>query len=218
MTTNTAITTTADPLPALLHLLSWASPAFPTGGFAYSHGVEWAVEVGDVRDEATAAAWLRDLLCIGAGRTDAVLLRHAHRGADVAGLAASMAGSAERRLETTAQGSAFAAASGAGWGGTAPAPYPVAFGALAAAHSLAEDDAVRGFLHAWCANLVSAAVRLVPLGQSAGLRILSGLLVALEAVVAATRTAGLDETGGACFRSDIAAMRHETQYTRLFRT
>ena len=176
------------------------------------------MEAGDVRDEVSAAGWIGDLLRFGAGRADAVLLRHAHAGATVAELAEAVAGSSERRLETTAQGAAFAAAAGAGWGGTAPAPYPVAFGRLAAAHGVGADDAVRAFLHAWCGNLVSAAVRLVPLGQSAGLRVLSGLLPGVERMVADTRGSGLDDLGGACFRSDIAAMRHETQYTRLFRT
>lgn len=216
---GTTITTT---MTDLLNLLTWASPGFPTGSYAYSHGIEWAVEAGDVRDEASAADWIGALLLHGAGRTDAILLRHAyadvHGGTDVAELATALAGSAERRLETTAQGAAFAAAARAGWGEMVEAPYPAAFGTLAARHGVAADDAVRAFLHAWTGNLVSASVRLVPLGQSAGLRILAALLPTIEHVTAQTRDAGLDEAGGACFRADIAAMRHETQYTRLFRT
>ena len=213
----------------LLHLLTWLSPAFPTGAYAYSHGLEWAVEAGDVRDEATAMAWLGDVLRHGAGRSDAILLRHAHRARDattlgeIAALAAAAQPGAERRIETLAQGSAFVLAAQV-WGAPllaalpGPVAYPVAVGALAAAHAVPEWDTTAGLLQAMTANLISAAVRLVPLGQTAGLRILAGLGPVIAAVAAETADATLDDIGGACFRSDIAAMRHETQYTRLFRT
>ncbi len=217
---------------ALLHLLTWLSPAFPTGGFAYSHGLEWAVEAGDIRDEAGLAAWLDEVLRHGAGRSDAILLRHTHRATDlpalaeVAELAAAAQPSRERQAETLGQGGAFALAASV-WGAPllaalldagGPIPYPVAVGALAAAHDVAEDDAALGLLHAFTANLVSAAVRLVPLGQTAGLRVLAMLEATVAEVAADTGSATLDDLGGACFRSDIAAMRHETQYTRLFRS
>ena len=205
-------------------LLTWLSPAFPIGSFAYSHGLEWAVEAGDVTDEATLEAWIADILALGSGRSDAILLRHAHR-ADAAGLRAlaELAEAAqpcrERRDETIGQGTAFALA-GLVWGGIEleRVAYPVAFGALAAANRIDEGSAALGFLHAFAANLVGAAVRLVPLGQTAGLRTLSALAPVIAVVAEGTAAAGLDEIGGACFRSDIAAMRHETQYTRLFRT
>ena len=210
-------------------LLTWLSPAFPTGAYAYSHGIEWAVETRDVLDEATTAAWVADVLEHGAAWTDAILLRHAHRARDastlgaIADLAAAVQPGAERRMETLAQGTAFALAARV-WGApllaTLPdqVAYPVAVGVLAAAHGVAEEDAVVGMLHAITANLVSAAVRLVPLGQTAGLRILAGLAPLVTALAAATARATLDHIGGACFRSDMASMRHETQYTRLFRT
>ena len=210
-------------------LLTWLSPAFPTGAYAYSHGLEWAVEVRDVHDEASSAGWIGDVITHGAGWSDVILLRHAHRAASVdalqavTDLAEATQPGAERRMETLAQGTAFALA-GRVWGAPllealpGPVAYPVALGALAAAHGVPEDDAALGLLHAFAANLVSAAVRLVPLGQTAGLRILAGLAPAMAAVAQKSAGAGLDEIGGACFRSDIAAMRHETQYTRLFRT
>ncbi len=221
-----------DPLlsgPAsLLRLLAWLSPAFPTGGFAYSHGLEWAVEAGDVRDGATLRAWLEEVLCHGAGRSDAILLRHAFRGGDVAALALAVAPSRERRLEAVAQGTAFVTAAAA-WLAAAPSPnplpqgertipYPVAVGALAGAHGIAEDDATLAYLNTLASNLISAAVRLVPLGQSAGLAVLAALEPTLLAVADETREATLDDIGGCAFRSDIASMRHETQYTRLFRS
>jgi urease accessory protein len=213
--------------PALLRLLTWLSPAFPTGGFAYSHGLEWSVEAGDVADAAALTGWLEDVLAQGALWSDAILLRHAHRGGDLhalAEIAEALAPSSERRLETLAQGAAFAlaaqpwpAAALAEWGDM-PLPYPIAVGALAAAHEVAADGAVLAYLHAATANLCSAAIRLIPLGQAAGLRVQAALEPAILATEAATRDARLDDLGTASWGPDIAAMRHETQYTRLFRT
>ena len=215
--------------PHLLALLTWLSPAFPTGAYAYSHGLEWAVDTRDVRDEATSTQWIGDVIAQGAGRADAILLRHAYRTRDaqallaIADLAAATQPAAERRAETLAQGTAFALAAKV-WGAPllaalpGPVAYPVALGALAAAHGVPEDAAALGLLHGFAANLISAVVRLVPLGQTAGLRILAGLASVMTATARDTATASLDDLGGACFRSDIAAMRHETQYTRLFRT
>ena len=78
--------------PGLAKLLTWFSPAFPVGSFAYSHGLEWAVEAGDIRNEADLLAWVADLIRHGSGRTDMVLLRHAHRAADADALS-TVAGS-----------------------------------------------------------------------------------------------------------------------------
>ncbi len=163
----------------------------------------------------------------GSGRSDAILLRHAHRADDRAGARCGSPNLPRPRSPAASGGTrrwgraaAFVLAAEV-WGGAVlegRVAYPVAFGALARAQSIPEDPAALGFLHAFAANLVSAAVRLVPLGQTAGLRTLAALEPLVAAVAEETRGAGLDEIGGACFRSDIAAMRHETQYTRLFRT
>ncbi len=214
---------------ALLRLLTWLSPAFPTGGFAYSHGLEWSVEAGDVADEAALLQWLHDLLRHGALWSDAILVRAAHRApADelpaLAERAYALAPGRERRLETAAQGAAFREAAKAwpvpalrDWG-AAPLPYPIAVGILAAALAVAEDDATLAFLHAATANLISAASRLIPLGQAAALRAQAALEPALLVSAARSAAATLDDLGTASWRADIAAMRHETQYTRLFRT
>ncbi len=209
---------------ALLHLLAWFSPGFPTGGFAYSHGLEWAVAAGDVADETGLLAWIEAILLHGAGRSDAILLRAAHAAADdaatladIAELARAVAPTRERQMETLAQGTAFAAAA-VPWGGTRAGAYPVAAGALMGREGIDAEHAVLAYLHGFTANLVSAAVRLIPLGQSAGLRVLATLEASILAAAEGTRGAPLDALGGACFRSDIAAMRHETQYTRLFRS
>jgi urease accessory protein len=210
--------------PALLRLLTWLSPAFPTGGFAYSHGLEWAVESGDVTDESQLIGYIKDLLTHGALRTDAILLRHAHRGENLAELGMALAPSLERRLETSAQGAAFALAATAwptpslqDWGDS-PLPYPIAIGILASAQDVPEDDTALAFLHATTANLISAAIRLIPLGQAAGLRAQAALEPAILATATLSKTATLDDLGTASWASDIASMNHETQYTRLFRT
>ena len=217
--------------------MAWLSPAYPIGAFSYSSGIEWAVEAGDITDAATLERWLAAMIADGGGFCDAVFLAHAHRAAAagdgaalraVAELAAVFAPSRERQLETTGQGRAFLDTTRAAW----PTPaldqllavwdgavaLPVAVGLASAGHGVALAPALHAYLHALTANLISAGVRLVPLGQTDGQRILA----ALEPVVAATaeRALGvaLADVGGAVFRADIASMRHETQYTRLFRS
>ncbi|GAB4071022.1 urease accessory protein UreF [Ancylobacter sonchi] len=223
--------------PDLIALFVWLSPAYPVGAFAYSHGLEWAVEAGDIRDMAGLQRWVDDLLRHGGPFTDAALLAHAWRTAragdgagfaEVAELACAFAPSRERQMETLNQGDAFLTATRAAW----PAPgldllssawsgrlaYPVAVGGAAAAHGLPIAATLTGFLTAVAANLVSAAVRLVPLGQTDGNRALAGCAATIRAVAAEAPHVDLDALGGAALRSDIASMRHETQYTRLFRS
>lgn len=209
---------------ALIRILTWLSPAFPTGAFAHSHGLEFAVAAGAVADAPALCAWLGDVLRYGSGRSDVILLRHAHRAASDAERLASLAELAEaaaiareRRDETLALGAAFARAA-APWAAVAPAPYPVAVGALTGRSGINEDNAVAAYLQAFAANLASAGVRLIPLGQSNGLAVLAELEPVVLGVLDETRFAGLDDIGGACWLAEIAAMRHETQYTRLFRT
>jgi urease accessory protein len=212
---------------AVIRLLTWLSPTFPTGGFAYSHGIEWAVEAGDITDGDTLRDWLTDVLLHGAARSDAILLRHAHAhahaGTDLeplAELAAATAPSRERQAESLNQGAAFVRAARA-WGCPIlpdPVAYPVAVGALAGMHAIDADATTIAYLQSFTTNLVSAAIRLVPLGQSTGLAVLAALEPIILHVATGTSSATLDDLGGAAFRSDLAAMRHETQYTRLFRS
>ncbi|MEM0990507.1 MAG: urease accessory protein UreF [Pseudomonadota bacterium] len=221
---------------ALFKLHAWLSPGYPVGAYTYSHGLEWAVGAGDVADGASTQAWVRDCLVQGAGRSDAILLAHAWRAGaagnvagdraaldDLAELAQALAPSAERLLETEAQGAAFAGVTASAWGGaasmpTGSAPYPVAVGRAAAAHGVALPETLAVFLQAFVANLVSAAVRLVPLGQTEGQQILADLMADVLAVAAEAEGADLDQIGGFSFGADIASMRHETQEVRLFRT
>jgi urease accessory protein len=206
------------------------------GAYSYSHGLEWLVETGQVRDMATLAGWIEDLLVHGAGRSDVIFLAESWRALGsgdrsslerVAELAAAFAPSAERRLETLAQGTAFLAAMLAAWpkpelealaAGGRQVAYPVAVGASAAAHGLPLPATAQAYAQAWVASLVSAAVRLIPLGQSDGLRTLARLEPVLERVAGVALASTLDDVGGAALAADIASMRHETQYTRLFRS
>jgi urease accessory protein len=227
------MTTTTTDAHALLRLLAWLSPGFPTGGYAWSHGLEWAVEADEIRDGETLRIWTGDVLRHGAGRSDAILLRHAHAAAAdvdalacIAELALAAVPCRERLAETIGQGNAFIAAAAA-WEPTVltrlaerigDVPYAVAVGALAGVHGIAADAACAGLLQAFAGNLISAAVRLVPLGQSSGLAVLAALQPMMIAITERSRDATLDDLGSICFRGDIAAMRHETQYTRLFRS
>lgn len=212
---------------ALLRLLVWLSPAFPTGGFAYSQGIEWAVEARDVRCGASLAAWLGDHFRHGGGLGEVMLLRAAYRaGADAARLAEltelalAAAVPRERAEETLAQGAAFLRAARPwrpAWLGEELA-YPLAVGALAAAHGLGEAATALAFGTSQAAALVSAAVRLVPLGQSAGVAVLAGLEPLLIETAGRAGEIPLEDLGGCGFGTEIAAMRHETQETRLFRS
>jgi urease accessory protein len=228
----------ALPAPAALYrLMTWLSPSFPVGAFSYSSGIEWAVEAGDITDAASLARWLETVIGDGGGFCDAVFFVHAHRAVaagddgalrEVAELAAAFTPSKERHLETTAQGRAFHDATRAAWLCPAvarltdiwagPLAYPVAVAVAAAGHGIALQPALHAVLQAIAANLVSAGVRLVPLGQTDGQRVLGMLEKTVAATAARAQTCPLDDVGGGALRADLASMRHETQYTRLFRS
>jgi urease accessory protein len=221
----------------LYRLMAWLSPSYPVGAFSYSGGLEWAIEAGDIRDAATLARWLAAMIHDGSGYGDAVLFVHAHRAtaarddaalAEVAELAAAFTASRERFLETTAQGRAFFDTTRAAWPCAAlerlaaawngPLAYPVAVAVASAGHGIAVEAALAAFLQSVAANLVSAGLRLVPLGQTDGQRVIAELEPLIAATAERALACPIDEIGGASFRADIAGMRHETQYTRLFRS
>ena len=215
---------------ALLRLMTWLSPAFPVGGFSYSHGLERAVHDGLVSDAGELQDWLAALLEFGSGWNDAVLLAEAWRcvrdGGDpveVAELAEALAGSEERHRETTLQGAAFLEAA-SGWPHPFLArlpencPYCVAVGAVAGAHGVPLGDALSAFLQAFAANLVQASIRLGVTGQAGAVVTIASLETLVLIVAARAKKSTLDDLGSATILSDIAAMKHETQYSRLFRS
>lgn len=222
---------------SLVRLMTWLSPAYPVGAYSYSHGIEWAVETGAVNSRDDLENWIGEILRRGSGRNDAILFAQAHRCAvaengsalaEVAEIAAAFSVSAERHLETTAQGDAFLEVTArvwpcdaiellkAAWDG--PVAYPVAVATTAAGHDIASKPALIAYLHAFAANLVSAGVRLVPLGQTDGQRAIASLTPTIDEVSADTLFTDLDDLGGAAAMADLAAMLHETQQTRLFRS
>lgn len=231
-------------LAALYRLQALLSPAFPIGAFTYSHGLEQVIDEGTVTNAAEFTGWLEDILRYGAGRGDAILMKESLRAAgrgDGAAVTAlrelglALQPSKERHLETSALGTAFLGAVEKSWRPETPAPaadlfrsladaddepwpYPVALGLVAAAHGLPEAAALTAFLHAFAANLISVAVRVVPLGQSDGQSVLAGIEPVIFEVAAEAAVAGLDDLGTSAFLADIASMAHETQYSRLFRS
>jgi len=222
---------------ALTRLMTWLSPAYPVGAFAYSSGIEWAVEAGDITDAATLRRWLETLLAFGSGLNDGIFFCHAHRAvtsgdetafAEVAELAAAFVPTSERFLETTTLGRTFIAVTRAAWPcaalaklphtWTGPLAYPIAVGAACAGHAIPLEPALHVFLTALASNLISAGVRLIPLGHTDSQHVLKALEPAIAAAAAHGCAASLDDLGSATFRADIAGARHETQYTRLFRS
>lgn len=202
----------------LLTLTQWLSPAFPLGSYAYSHGLETAISVGAICDEATLEAWLRVIIAKGAGRNDAVLLAASRRGEDVQATARALAGSKERLEEAMAQGAAFAGTLRAMGHHISDAVLPVALGEASRALELETHEISALYLHSFTSNLISCAVRFVPLGQTAGQRVLARLSPLIAQVAQETEAAGLDDLSGGAFMSDISAMQHESQHARVFRT
>jgi urease accessory protein len=241
-----ATTPNAEAAPAasdpvrLVRLLTWLSPAFPIGGFAYSHGLETAVATGLVTTAEDLAAWIATLIAHGSARADALLLCHAWRAeqtddetlaAAVASLADASRATAELALEAHAQGEAFLAAVAAGWPDPAfdryrallgridrPPAHACVVGVAAAAAGIALEAAVAAWLQAFAAGLVAAGVKLIPLGQRDGLRVQAGLEPAILAAARRAPSLSLAEIGTATWVADWTSAAHETQYTRLFRS
>ena len=224
-----------DRSAALYRLLAWLSPSFPTGAFSYSHGLEAAAEAGAVYDRASLQTWIAAIVTQGSGRIDADILCEAYRVAQARDLAALNAanrrglafrGTAELALESAQQGEAFLGTCVTAW----PDPFleawnsgegvclPAAFGAAAACATIALDDALLGYLHAFASNLMSAGLRLGLIGQTDGQRILAALEPLITAAAAAATGRDPADFGSATFAVDLASMAHETQYSRLFRS
>ncbi len=218
---------------AVLPLFAWLSPSYPVGSYAYSHTLEWAVEAGDVTDEGTLVRWLTDLMILGSGRNDAILLSHAYRAVEAAdagmldtinALALALSPSAELHLETSQQGRSFLDATLAAWPSPKLPPlegevtFPVAVGMAAAAHGVPLPAALGAYLLAIVQTLVSAAIRLAPIGQTGGTRICAALSATVQEVARQAQDLSLDDIGSATFRADLGSFHHENQYTRLFRS
>ncbi|WP_254694107.1 urease accessory protein UreF [Sulfitobacter sp. SK012] len=213
------------PDTALLTLTQWFSPSFPLGAFAYSHGLETVIQNETIRTASDLQEWLEDVMAHGTGRNDAILLRAAYRCEDLTSVqsvdahARAFAASAERLIETLDQGSAFARTTAALWDTDAtPLTLPLAAGFAARQLDLPLDLTVTLYLQSFASNLVSTAVRLVPLGQTEGQAVLSALAPLCHVIARETADTSLEDLSSTAFLSDIAAMQHETLSHRIFRT
>lgn len=234
MVTRTSMTETAE-----FQRQHWFSPAFPVGGYAYSHGIEKAVETGDITRGESLARWIDGILRLGAGRNDAILLSEAWRRAggesgtadlaailDLAELGIALGLSQERRLETAQQGAAFYALVASSWPHPdwidwpdgRDLPYPVAVGLAGAIHRQPLRPLLGAWLQAFAANLLAAGIRLAVIGQAEAQARQASLLPILSALADEALTASLDDLGGMAIRGDLMSLRHETQTTRLFRS
>ena len=219
-----------DQTQALVRLMTWLSPAFPIGAFSYSGGLEQAIHDRLIVDAEALRAWLETVMANGAGWNDAVLLAESYHAVgddarllSVRDLAIALAGSRERHMETTLQGEAFLSAAGH-WPHSSlealsgAAPYPVAVGAVAGIHGTGLQPALAAYLHAQASNSVSVAIRCGLMGQRDGVGVLAALEPVIGAVSARAASSTLDDLGSATLMADIAALKHETLHSRLFRS
>lgn len=239
MTTTTVIptiTTTMLADAALHRLLAWTSPSYPVGSFTYSHGLETAVEDGRITTAAHVTAYVEAVLARGGGWIDAVLFVHAYRAAPdapafdaLSELAAAFRGSSETALESRQQGGSFLSVTRKAWphpaldafaarNGHHPMAHATVMALACAAHAIPLEPALHGWLHATAANLVSAGVRLVPLGQTDGQLALAALSHAIPAIAEKALLTPLEDLGTAAPDLELASLSHETLYTRLFRS
>jgi urease accessory protein len=207
----------------LLLLLNWMSPAFPIGAFAYSHGLEWAIDDGQVTSAQDVEDWIRDVITHGSGWNDAVLFANVwnHDADELNELALALCSSQERYLETTQLGAAFRIAADVfvqqEYDDSVVA-YPIAAALACRKMDVDRTHALLAFLQGFSNALISVAVRLVPIGQTAGLHVMRNLMPVISEIAQRAATASLDDLGSNTLLSDIAAMKHETQTSRIFRT
>jgi len=211
----------ADNTRDMMILQAWFSPAFPTGAFSYSHGVETAIQDGLITDGQSLRGWIATVLRHGSGRTDLLFIKAAYKGVEEANaLCLALCASKERLQETAELGQAFSRVANTSYQTDLPdgLAYPVAVGMAALAEDLDLTLTLQGYLQAFAANLISVGVRAIPIGQQAGQNCLVGLYPVIEEVSAEAAKASLDEVGSAALLSDVMAMKHETSSPRIYRT
>ena len=208
----------------ILALSQLLSPGFPVGAFAYSHGLETAVSEGQIVSAPSLQSWLIDLLEHGGAQSDALLLNAAFGSAEDAvqnidAYARAFAASAERLRETDLQGAAFCETVQKAWGiELGRLCYPVAVGRVAATLALDPEITTAMYLQSFIANLIAAAMRLVPFGQVDGQKTQIALKHQCAEIAKQLQGATLNDLHNSAWMSDITSMRHETQYSRIFRT
>ena len=203
-------------------VMQWMSPAFPIGAFAYSHGLEWAIDKDHVSNGEKLQKWITDLLEYGSLRTDAIFISLILRGHDAKKmneLSMALCPAGERLLETKLQGSAFAKVIEDVWQqDIGELSLPIAVALAAKNQSIEQDLILPAYLHAFCSNLISAAIRLIPIGQTEGQRIMLELYTTISDLVQTAYESEIDDLNSACFFSDVSAMEHEYLQPRIFKT
>lgn len=222
----TATSTATPPMPIdprLLTLTQWLSPAYPVGAFAWSHGLESAVRQGWVTDEVSLQSWLTDILAEGSGKADALWIRLAWQGdrsvAELDALARAWQPSRERLREAERQGTAFVQVTADVWDlDLPPMLLPVALGEAARQMDMSVEPVAALYLQSFAGNLVSAAQRLMPLGQTAAQGVLARLAPLCAELAAGTEGLTLEDMASCAYLSDVASMKHETLEPRLFQS
>ena len=205
----------------VMTLQTWFSPAFPTGAFSYSHGMESAIQDNLVKDARSLKSWIGSLLSHGSGRNDGLFLKAAYEGVDDAnGLCLALCGSKERLRETMELGQAFSRVMRASYNVKLPdrTAYPVAIGMTAQQIGLDLTLTLQSYLQAFASNLISVGVRTIPIGQQSGQDCLIGLYPVVENITKKIKSESLNELGTATFVSDMMAMKHEKSVPRIYRT
>ena len=206
----------------LITVMQWMSPAFPIGAFTYSHGLEWAINKDHVSNGEKLQKWITDLLEYGSLRTDAIFISLILRGHDAKKmneLSIALCPAGERLLETKLQGSAFAKVIEDVWQqDIGDLSLPIAVALAAKKQSIKQNLILPAYVHAFCSNLISAAIRLIPIGQTEGQRIMLELYPTISDLVKTASESEIDDLNSACFFSDVSAMEHEYLQPRIFKT
>ena len=206
----------------LITVMQWLSPAFPIGGFAYSHGLEWAINKGYVSNREELQKWISDLLEYGSLKNDAILIKLVLQGSDpkeINELAMALCPARERLSETQLQGGAFCKIMREVWSlEIDDLTLPIALALAAKNESIDQNLVVPAYLHSFCSNLISVAMRLIPIGQTDGQKTLRELSPLISDSVRAVAKSDKDDLGSACFLSDVSAMQHEYLQPRVFKT
>ena len=206
----------------LITVMQWLSPAFPIGGFAYSHGLEWAIDKGYVSNREELKKWISDLLEYGSLKNDAILIKLVLKGSDpkeINELALALCSASERLSETQLQGGAFCKIMREVWSlEIDELTLPIALALAAKNESIDQNLVVPAYLHSFCSNLISVAMRLIPIGQTDGQKTLRQLSPLISDSVRAVAKSDKDDLGSACFLSDVSAMQHEYLQPRVFKT
>ena len=206
----------------LITVMQWLSPAFPIGGFAYSHGLEWTINKGYVSNREELQNWISDLLEYGSLKNDAILIKLVLQGSDpkeINELAMALCPASERLSETQLQGGAFCKIIREVWSlEIDELTLPIALALAAKNESIDQNLVVPAYLHSFCSNLISVAMRLIPIGQTDGQKTLRELSPLISDSVRSVAKSDKDDLGSACFLSDVSAMQHEYLQPRVFKT